>query len=65
MIVHDFSNKKLKKHYPDFNFKSYFIRNKSDLILKHCFLYAGHYCFVKQHRFQIFKSTKKGGCKIY
>ena len=41
MIVHDFSNKKLKKLYPDLNFKSHFIRNKSDLKLKTLFLICG------------------------
>ena len=34
LIVHDFSNKKLKKLYPDLNFVSQIIRNKSDLKLK-------------------------------
>ena len=31
LIVRYFSNKKLKKLYPDLNFISHFIRNKSDL----------------------------------
>ena len=34
LIVHDFSNKKAKKLYPNLNFISHFIRNKSDLKLK-------------------------------
>ena len=34
LLVHDFSNKKLKKVYPDLNNISHFIRNKSDLKLK-------------------------------
>ena len=41
MIVHHFSNKKLKILYPDFNFKSHFIRIKSDLKLKTLFLICG------------------------
>ena len=50
MIVHDFSNKKLKKLYLDFNFKSHFIRNKSDLKLKTLFLICGTllYLVIKQ-----------------
>ena len=43
-IVHKFSDKKVKKLYPDLNFKSHFIRNTADLKLKTLFLYAGHYC---------------------
>ena len=41
LIVHDFSNKKLKKLYPDLNFVSHFTRNKSDLKLKTFFLICG------------------------
>ena len=44
LIVDNFSDKKLKKLYPDWKFISHFIRNTSDLKLKCCFLYAGHYC---------------------
>ena len=46
-ITYDFSNKKLKKLYPDLKFISHFIRNLSDLKLKMLFLIAGHYCFIK------------------
>ena len=41
LIVHDFSNKKLKKLYPDLKFISHFIRNISDLKLKMLFLICG------------------------
>ena len=41
MIVHYFSNKKVKKLYADLNFKSHFVRNNSDLKLKILFLICG------------------------
>ena len=41
LTVNDFSNKKLKKLYPDLNFISHFIRNNSDLKLKTSFLKCG------------------------
>ena len=41
LVVHDFSNKKLKKLYPDFKFISHFIRNTSDLKLEALFLICG------------------------
>ena len=41
LIVHDFSNKKLKKLYPDLKFLYHFIRNISDLKLKMLFRICG------------------------
>ena len=41
MTVHDFSNKNLKKLYPDLKFVPYFIRNTPDLKLKMLFLIGG------------------------
>ena len=46
MIVHDISNKKLKKLYPDLNFISPLVRNKSDLKLKTLFLICGTLLYV-------------------
>ena len=41
LIVHSFSNKNLKKLYPDMKFISHFIRNTSDLKLNMLFLICG------------------------
>ena len=41
LIVDNFSDKKLKKLYPDWKFISHFIRNTSDLKLKMLFLICG------------------------
>ena len=46
MIVHDFSNKKREKLYPDLKFISHFIRNTSDLKLKTLFLICGTLLYI-------------------
>ena len=53
MIVDDFSNKKLKKLYPDFNFISHFIINKSDLKLKTSFLLCGTLLYSYAEKYKI------------
>ena len=47
LIVHDFSNKKLKKLYPDLKFISHFTRNTLDLKLKTLFLVCGTLLYVE------------------
>ena len=51
LIVHDFSNKKLNKLYPDLNRISHFVRNKSDVKLKTLFLICGTLLYVCQNQF--------------
>ena len=47
LIVQSFSNKKLKKLYPDLKFTSHFIRNTSDLKLKTLFLICGTRLYLR------------------
>ena len=53
-MVHDFSNRKLKKLYPDLNFISPFVRNKSDTI-KHIVSYIRDTTVMSLLRFCSYK----------
>ena len=50
LIVHDFSNKKLKKLYPDLKFIPHFIRNTTELKLKILFLMYGTLLYVRRRK---------------